>query len=265
MSQTSIVSLASFEEPVFNNPISCQLKPAFLLQEPYPNPLPIEEECQQWEPLPSLPRLKSEEFVWRFKDRRFFQEPPSQLERKLTVSKTESLPEPVREAHGTLPLALPLQVTDANTAKQQALTQESFLEEVPDNSEWIPPSNVCSALPTLKQEKLQMLSSPAMTLVPNYVSKSVRRGVHGYKKVSRKHTPGKKPKLKIKWTLFCAHCKEVFSARPTPKNSRYVVNHICSMNRNKRKQFVIGVKTRNCKREHAGPCMQQLTKRVRET
>lgn len=88
-----------------------------------------------------------------------------------------------------------------------------------------------------------------MALLPN---------LDGYMKVSNKHTPGKKPKLKARWTLMCNHCGKIFCARPTPKNSRYVVNHICPMHGNKRKQFVIGTKARRCKKEHEGPCIQQL-------
>jgi len=79
-----------------------------------------------------------------------------------------------------------------------------------------------------------------------------------YKKVTHKHTPGKKPKLKNRWTLMCGHCGKIFNARPTPKNSRYVVNHICPKHGNKRKQFVIGTKARRCEKEHEGPCIQQL-------
>merc|ERR1712079_104079 len=83
-----------------------------------------------------------------------------------------------------------------------------------------------------------------------------------YKRAPRKkHTQGRKPKVKQKWTLLCAHCSEVFTARPTPKNSRYVVNHICAMNKKKRKQFVIGVKTRRCMHKHPGPCISQLMRR----
>jgi hypothetical protein len=81
-----------------------------------------------------------------------------------------------------------------------------------------------------------------------------------YKKVTHKHTPGKKPKLKNRWTLMCGHCGKIFNARPTPKNSRYVVNHICPKHGNKRKQFVIGTKARRCMKEHDGPCIQQLLK-----
>lgn len=84
----------------------------------------------------------------------------------------------------------------------------------------------------------------------------------GYRKVHTKHTPGKKPKLKARWTLMCAHCGKIFCARPTPKNSRYVVNHMCPMHGNKRKQFVIGTKTRRCEKTHHGPCIQQLVRRI---
>lgn len=80
----------------------------------------------------------------------------------------------------------------------------------------------------------------------------------GYRKVDTKHTPGKKPKLKARWTLLCAHCGKIFCARPTPKNSRYVVNHMCPVHGNKRKQFVIGTKARRCEKTHRGPCIQQL-------
>jgi len=84
------------------------------------------------------------------------------------------------------------------------------------------------------------------------------QNLNGYTKVTHRHTPGKKPKLKARWTLMCGHCGKIFSARPTPKNSRYVVNHICPLHENKRKQFVIGTKARKCAHEHIGPCIQQL-------
>lgn len=68
----------------------------------------------------------------------------------------------------------------------------------------------------------------------------------------------KQPKLKSRWTLFCVHCNSVFLARPTPKNSRYVVNHVCNKNDKKRRQFVLGVKSRRCNIEHEGACVQRL-------
>jgi len=86
------------------------------------------------------------------------------------------------------------------------------------------------------------------------------QNVDNYKKVMTKHTPGKKPKLKQRWTLMCTHCNRIFNARPTPKNSRYVVNHICPSHGNKRKQFVIGTRARRCENAHEGPCIQQLLK-----
>jgi len=86
------------------------------------------------------------------------------------------------------------------------------------------------------------------------------QNVDNYKKVMTKHTPGKKPKLKQRWTLMCTHCNRIFNARPTPKNSRYVVNHICPSHGNKRKQFVIGTRARRCENSHEGPCIQQLLK-----
>lgn len=86
------------------------------------------------------------------------------------------------------------------------------------------------------------------------------RRLLGYRKVVSKHTPGKKPKVKVRWHLLCGHCNQVFMARPTPKNSRYVVNHICPKHHNKRRQFVIGVKTRRCLHKHSGPCIQRLLK-----
>merc|ERR1719384_2426008 len=60
------------------------------------------------------------------------------------------------------------------------------------------------------------------------------------------NTRGKKEKLTCKWNLHCSHCLLTFSARPTPKNSRYVVNHQCEANGHQRKQFIVGGVARNC-------------------
>jgi len=71
--------------------------------------------------------------------------------------------------------------------------------------------------------------------------------------------PGRKPKIKIRWHLYCAHCSRVFCARPTPKNSRYVVNHTCTADARKRKQYVIGVKRRHCQHQHKDCCITRIT------
>jgi len=67
---------------------------------------------------------------------------------------------------------------------------------------------------------------------------------------------GRKPRVTKRWKLFCAHCEVLFFARPTPKNSRYVVNHNCCSKR--RKQYIIGVKTRGCVTQHSHSCIQRL-------
>lgn len=109
-------------------------------------------------------------------------------------------------------------------------------------------------------------------------SLALQKAYHdGWAKVSTTDLPGKKPpkklirdkstktrnrrkqpKLKSRWTLFCTHCGDVFLARPTPKNSRYVVNHVCSDNEKKRRQFVLGVKSRRCNLDHEGPCVHRI-------
>lgn len=66
---------------------------------------------------------------------------------------------------------------------------------------------------------------------------------------------GRKPRVTKRWKLFCAHCELLFFARPTPKNSRYVVNHNCCK---RRKQYIIGVKTRGCVSQHSHACIQRL-------
>lgn len=66
---------------------------------------------------------------------------------------------------------------------------------------------------------------------------------------------GRKPRVTKRWKLFCAHCETLFFARPTPKNSRYVVNHNCC---DRRKQYIIGVKTRGCTIQHPHACIQRL-------
>jgi len=71
--------------------------------------------------------------------------------------------------------------------------------------------------------------------------------------------PGRKPKIKVRWHLYCAHCSKVFCARPTPKNSRYVVNHTCPGDSKKRRQYVIGVKRRNCRYNHDDFCITRVT------
>lgn len=121
------------------------------------------------------------------------------------------------------------------------LTIHSKYKKAENSSEFI--------LQVKKEIRLPGNRTPMAVTVPN---------LDGYMKVHNKHTPGKKPKLKARWTLMCNHCGKVFCARPTPKNSRYVVNHICPTHVNKRKQFVIGTKARRCEKEHEGPCIQQL-------
>lgn len=66
---------------------------------------------------------------------------------------------------------------------------------------------------------------------------------------------GRKPRVTKRWKLYCAHCEVLFFARPTPKNSRYVVNHNCFK---RRKQYIIGVKTRGCHIQHSHSCIQRL-------
>lgn len=66
---------------------------------------------------------------------------------------------------------------------------------------------------------------------------------------------GRKPRVNKRWKLYCAHCEVLFFARPTPKNSRYVVNHNCYK---RRKQYIIGVKTRGCTTPHSHSCIQRL-------
>merc|ERR1719245_1665383 len=52
--------------------------------------------------------------------------------------------------------------------------------------------------------------------------------------------------------------RELLTLDEKDQRLRYVVNHMCPMHGNKRKQFVIGIKARRCEKEHEGPCIQQL-------
>jgi len=90
-----------------------------------------------------------------------------------------------------------------------------------------------------------------------------------YRVIEVPKTSGKKPKVEKRWQLLCNHCKVLFLARPTPKNSRYVVNHQCQPDgvrrqtchqfmRLKRKQYIIGVKGRNCVLPHESACIQHV-------
>lgn len=81
---------------------------------------------------------------------------------------------------------------------------------------------------------------------------------HEYRVIQIPKTRGKKPKVIKRWQLLCSHCDTLFFARPTPKNSRYVVNHQCKTLGNRRRQYIIGIKARNCTSSHTSPCIQHV-------
>lgn len=84
-------------------------------------------------------------------------------------------------------------------------------------------------------------------------------GNRNYQVIEVPRGRGKKPKVDKRWHLLCAHCEELFYARPTPKNSRYVVNHQCKSSPGiHRRQFIIGVKGKNCCLPHKQPCIQHV-------
>jgi len=78
-----------------------------------------------------------------------------------------------------------------------------------------------------------------------------------YRVIEVPKTSGKKPRVEKRWQLLCNHCKVLFLARPTPKNSRYVVNHQCQPD-GIRRQYIIGVKGRNCVLPHESACIQHV-------
>jgi len=78
-----------------------------------------------------------------------------------------------------------------------------------------------------------------------------------YRVIEVPTTSGKKPKVEKRWQMLCNHCDVLFFARPTPKNSRYVVNHQCQPDGNRR-QYIIGVKGRNCVLPHESACIQHV-------
>lgn len=115
---------------------------------------------------------------------------------------------------------------------------------------------------SLEEKKaLQHLRDPGtdVKLPDDEVDAELSRLV-GYrtKRILIPNIPGKKPRLKARWSLFCYHCEKVFYARPTPKNSRYVVNHQCSSDNNCRKQYILGVKGRKCCLDHTTPCIVKI-------
>jgi len=85
---------------------------------------------------------------------------------------------------------------------------------------------------------------------------NLRPSKHEYRVIEIPKTKGKKPKVSKRWQLLCSHCDTLFFARPTPKNSRYVVNHQCKNDR--RRQYIIGIKARNCKQPHTCACIQHV-------
>lgn len=99
-------------------------------------------------------------------------------------------------------------------------------------------------------------------IIKNILDSSKQDGFPSeYRKVVMESTPGKKPKMHARWHLFCKHCGIVFRARPTPKNSRYVVNHACRVDPcGKRRQFIVGVRKRRCSIVHHGNCLERIIK-----
>jgi len=160
--------------------------------------------------------------------------PAAAIKSDSSKSSRDCVKRPVRKA-------VDVELLEEGVFPEVCLKIHSRYQKAENSSEFI--------LQVKKEIRLPGNRTPMAVALPN---------LDGYTKVHNKHTPGKKPKLKARWTLICNHCGKIFCARPTPKNSRYVVNHICPTHTNKRKQFVIGTKARRCETEHEGPCIQQL-------
>jgi len=85
--------------------------------------------------------------------------------------------------------------------------------------------------------------------------KKKRRGYFNCDKNSVK-CKTKRPKLDhhprtshlIRVRLYCSHCRNYFYAKPTKRDSLYVLNHECSGE--KRKQYVVGRHHRRCTFDH---------------
>jgi len=295
MRQTSIVSTTQFEE--FSHAFCNEEYPQDFFPSSFPTPLTTSPLCvpeiEQWQALRPLPRLKAEEFNWRFQntqDQSFFETATA------TEMKHESLQEfllstPFEEVLPPKQAALVLGQTFSRNShnlqpKQAAMVlgqnlSKRYPEVKKEKKEPIPviKRETKSEESSIKSKPIKLPSIPIKSLsssmiikkekdklpqdVCSYNKGNLHRKVH-YAVRQKKHTQGRKPKVKDKWTLMCSHCGQIFQARPTPKNSRYVVNHCCVMNGKKRKQYVIGVKTRKCKHDHAGPCMQQLLSKKQE-
>jgi len=210
----------------------------------------------------SLPRSTAAEISWlRGNDQQDFLKDDFELIPPYSPPASNSVEAefyPTRKVKNSFPAA-PVLKNESNRACVKRTIRKAVDVELEDgvfpevclkiHSKYKKSENSSEFILQVKKELRLPGNRKPMALLPN---------LDGYMKVSNKHTPGKKPKLKARWTLMCNHCGKIFCARPTPKNSRYVVNHICPMHGNKRKQFVIGTKARRCKKEHEGPCIQQL-------
>lgn len=294
MEQTRIVSLSRFEELLNSTADPDQPDDLF----PYSTPnvknylLPARFPHDQWS-LPSpLPRIEAEEFRWRFQGASFFdqvdrlgverlagrQNHPQVASAPADLGTRALPPEQLKVSAWNVDSGQGLDFSWVIPTKPSETAVDLLKEETPEvfqpfnddhmNSQINLDENTLPKDSLVKKEPF-VRNVPSLNTISVTLKKERRVRVNQdlacYTKIIEpKNKPGKKPKLKTKWTLICAHCKEIFHARPTPKNSRYVVNHICANDFKKRKQFVIGTRSRKCKKDHKGPCMTQLKVRALE-
>lgn len=284
MEQTRIVSLSRFEGPINSTADIDQPDDLFHYSPHLKNYLlPARFPHDQWNMPSPLPRIEAEEFRWRFQGASFFDRVErlgvEQLTGKPLHPSVSSTPADLGTRDN---LSEQLQSSIWDTDSGEGLNLSWFTPttkpcEIPvdllkdENNEvyqpfndkhspTIPDENTPPKEPLVKKEPLGKNEKPLNVIsLKKERRTSISQNLAFYTKIIEpKNKPGKKPKLKVKWTLICAHCKEIFHARPTPKNSRYVVNHICEKDSKKRKQFVIGTRSRKCNVDHTGPCMTQL-------
>jgi len=103
----------------------------------------------------------------------------------------------------------------------------------------------------MKQILHDIPSLPPVTKRKSKRKRKRKRNMH--KNDRRKNACIAQPPIHCRWTIRCQHCQELFNAKPTPKNSWYVVNHACQGK--KRRQFVVGRKAKSCPGGHEGGCV----------
>lgn len=139
----------------------------------------------------------------------------------------------------------------------------------------------CQLCGKLKHLKFEILPTGTEASICRKCTKSVQKrrdGVgideapdnldHQYEEIPLEKTPnaitpgeGKRNRRKI----YCAHCEKTFFAKPTRRDSKYILNHCCrNPNRRpdlnfpteKRKQYVLGKHHRKCRlHDESEPCL----------